>query len=173
MIYLTLFLEFFKIGLFAIGGGMVTIPFLFDLTNKYPWFSSEELTGMIGLSESTPGPIGVNMATFAGISAASTVIGGIVATIGLITPSVIIIMIIARAMKKYKNNQAINNILTGIRPAVLALILGAGVEVAKVSFAKPLDFVVFIGLFGLIFYFKRNPIVYILASAVIGVVLQL
>ena len=95
MLYLTLFFEFFKIGLFAIGGGLVTVPFLFDLTEHYSWFTASELADMIAVSESTPGPLGVNMATFAGFNAAG-VSGAAVSTFGLVLPTVIIIVIIAR-----------------------------------------------------------------------------
>jgi len=91
MIYLILFGEFFKIGLLAIGGGLVTVPFLYEMAENYAWFDTLELTNMIAVSESTPGPIGVNMATYAGFSAAG-IMGGIIATLGLITPSMIIIV---------------------------------------------------------------------------------
>ena len=94
MIYWLLFYEFFKIGLFAIGGGLVTVPFLFNLSEAYGWFSAKELTDMIAVAEATPGPLGVNMATFAGFSPAG-VWGAIVATLGLITPSIIIIIMVA------------------------------------------------------------------------------
>ena len=90
MIFLRLFWEFFKTGLFAIGGGMATVPFLFDISARTSWFTPSELANMIAISESTPGPIGVNMATYVGFETAG-ILGGLVATIGLVTPSVIII----------------------------------------------------------------------------------
>ena len=91
MTYLYLFLEFFKIGLFAIGGGPATLPFLMDLTEKYDWYTMTDLTNMVAVSESTPGPIGINMATYAGFNAAGTP-GGIVATMSLVLPSIIVII---------------------------------------------------------------------------------
>ena len=94
MIYLSLFFEFFKIGLFAVGGGLATIPFLYALTDKYTWFTKEILGNMIAIAESTPGPVGVNMATYGGINAAG-VLGGITATLGLVFPSVVIIIFVA------------------------------------------------------------------------------
>ena len=103
MIYIQLFCEFFKIGLFAVGGGLATLPFLYDLASKYPWFDATMLPNMIAISESTPGPIGVNMATYAGFSATG-IIGGIIATLGLVTPSIMIIMIIASFLNKFKEN---------------------------------------------------------------------
>ena len=95
MTYLILFLEFFKIGLFAVGGGLATLPFLSELAGKYPWFDESMLGNMIAVSQSTPGPIGINMATYAGFNAGG-VLGGLVATIGIVTPSVIIILIVKK-----------------------------------------------------------------------------
>ena len=131
MIYAILFVQFFKIGLFAIGGGLVTVPFLFDLAEHYPWFTAAELADMIAISESTPGPLGVNMATYAGFKAAG-VFGGAIATIGLTFPSVVIIILIAKLLKTFKDNPNVRSILTGIRPAVIALIcLAAKTEDTK------------------------------------------
>ena len=132
MIYWLLFFEFFKIGLFAIGGGLVTVPFLFDLAEHYPWFNASDLADMIAISESTPGPLGVNMATFAGFKAAG-VSGALTATLGLVFPSVVIIMILSKLLKKFRDNPLVCSILAGIRPAVIALILFAGIEIAKLA----------------------------------------
>ena len=101
MIYLILAFEFFKIGLFSIGGGMATLPFLMDLTNKYDWFTVSELTNMVAISESTPGPVGINMATYAGYNAAG-VLGAIVATLALTAPAWIIIILIAKFLENLK-----------------------------------------------------------------------
>ena len=90
---LILFLEFFKIGLFSVGGGLATLPFLYDLADKYPWLSASQIPDMIAISESTPGPLGVNMATYAGFHCAGP-LGSVIATAGLVTPSVIVIIIV-------------------------------------------------------------------------------
>lgn len=172
MIYITLFIEFFKIGLFAIGGGAATIPFLFDLSKKYNWFSFEELTNMIAVAESTPGPIGVNMATFAGFQTAG-ILGGIIATIGLITPSVIIIVLIAKLLKNYAQNQNFRLVLNSIRPAVLALIIFALMSIVKISIVDYLSFGVFFILTIVMLKYKKSPILYILLSAIIGIILKL
>ena len=108
MIYFLLFIEFFKIGLFSVGGGLATIPFLYDLANKYTWFDHNMLTDMIAVAESTPGPIGVNMATFAGFHSAG-ILGGIIATLGLILPSIIVIIIIANFLNKFKESKAVDS----------------------------------------------------------------
>ncbi len=104
MIYFQLFFEFFKTGLFAVGGGMATLPFLYDMAEKTEWFTSGQLADMIAVSESTPGPIGVNMATYVGFTTAG-IGGAIIATIGLITPSIIIIIIISYFLKSFRENK--------------------------------------------------------------------
>ena len=169
MIYWILFWEFFKIGLLAIGGGLVTVPFLYDLSTVYPWFSAQELTDMIAVSESTPGPIGVNMATFAGFRAAG-IFGGIVATFGLLLPSMIIIILLARYLKKHPNNLQFESVLKSIRPVALALISFGALFIARAFVADWLT----AGLIGVIFliihYVKLNPILYICGGIIGGLV---
>ncbi len=172
MIYVTLFYEFFKIGLFAIGGGLVTVPFLFDLAEIYPWFTTKDLADMIAISESTPGPLGVNMATFAGFKAAG-ISGAIIATLGLVSPSVIIIMLISKILKKFRNNIWVDSLLSGIRPAVIALILFAGWEVAKLAIIDWKTGLIFASFWLAIHFYKRSPIFYIIISAGIGIIFQL
>ncbi len=172
MIYGLLFWEFFKIGLFAIGGGMVTIPFLFDLTKKYNWFSAEDLTNMIAVSQSTPGPVGVNMATYAGFQTAG-VWGGIVATFGVVLPSVIIVIGVSKLLGRYKDSPWVIEIMAAIRPAVVALILLAGVELLKLSVTDRISALFGGAFFLMVYFFKKSPIFYIVLSAVLGVVLKL
>ena len=172
MIYWLLFYEFFKIGLFAIGGGAVTIPFLFDLSEKYHWFTTEQLVNMIAVSESTPGPLGVNMATFTGYQTAG-VLGGIIATFGLTLPSVIIIILIAKLLKRFADNPRVQTLLSSIRPGVLALIIFAGWQIARISVTNWLSAAIFAGILLANRFFKSSPIFYILLSAIIGIVLQL
>lgn len=172
MTYILLFLEFFKIGLFAIGGGLVTVPFLFDLTEKYSWFSAAELTDMIAIAESTPGPIGVNVATYAGFNAAG-VLGGIIATFGLVLPSVIIIILIAKLMNKYQCNRRVNTLLDGVRPAVIALIIFAGIGLAKFTLIDVMSCALFAFLFASMRFYKKSPILYLGLSAIAGILLQL
>lgn len=172
MIYGILFFEFFKVGLFAIGGGLVTIPFLFDLSQRFDWFSMTELTNMIAVSESTPGPIGINMATFAGFSAAGFV-GGFFATVGLVFPSVVIMILIAKMMAKYSCNVRVQNILGGIRPAVLALILFAGLQIAKIALTGSAELLFFAAFLAMIRIWKKSPILYICLAAVLGIIFQM
>jgi chromate transporter len=172
MILATLFGEFFKIGLFAVGGGLVTIPFLFELTKKYNWFTAQELMDMIAVSQSTPGPVGINMATYAGFKAASFE-GGITATFGLVLPSLIIVILVSRLLNRYSENAFVWDIMTAIRPAGIALILHAGIELFTLS-AKDYFSVAFVFcFFVLIYFYKKSPVFYIILSAVLGVVLKL
>lgn len=136
MIFLRLFFEFFKVGLFAIGGGLATIPFLSDMGARTGWFSAGDLANMIAISESTPGPIGVNMATYVGFHTAG-VVGGIVATVGLIFPSVVIILIIAGFLEKFRQSKAVDAVFYGLRAASVALITAALLQVAKIALLTP------------------------------------
>ena len=130
MIYLQLAFEFFKIGLFSIGGGMATLPFLMDLTKKYNWYTASELANIVAISESTPGPVGVNMATYAGYNAAG-IPGALIATLSLTAPALIIIIIIARFLENFSENPTVKAVFYGIRPTVAALIGYAVWELLK------------------------------------------
>ncbi len=172
MTYLWLFIEFFKIGLFAIGGGLVTVPFLFNLAEKYDWFSKAELTNMIAVSESTPGPLGVNMATFAGFNTTG-IIGALLAVFGLVLPSVIIMIGVAKMMDKYSCNIRVKNILEGIRPAVLALILFAGLQVGRIAITGSVEILFFVALLAMMRIWKKSPILYLCLAAVLGMAFKL
>ena len=129
MVLLQLFFEFCRVGLFSVGGGLATIPFLTDLGERTGWFTSGQLADMIAISESTPGPMGVNMATYVGFETAGLP-GAVIATLGLITPSIIIIMIIAGFLQKFRQSKTVDAIFQGLRPASTALIAAAGLSVA-------------------------------------------
>ncbi len=187
MIYLVLFLEFFKIGLFTIGGGLACLPFLYELAEKYIWINKSMIADMIAISQSTPGPIGINMATYAGYQGGG-ILGGIIATIGIVAPSFIIIIIIAHYLKKFKDSKIVKLIFKGLRPAVTALIGVACFEIMKISIFtldkfkithKIFDIVDLknLFLFGALFYiinkFDKHPIIYILLGAIIGIVFKL
>lgn len=137
MILLRLFWEFFKTGLFAVGGGMATVPFLQDISAKTGWYTSGQLADMIAVSESTPGPLGVNMATYVGYTVGSQqlggagmgVVGAIVSTLGLIFPSIVVILIIGYFLKRFRDSKLVDSALYGLRPASVALISAAGVDI--------------------------------------------
>ena len=129
MILLRLYLEFARTGLFAVGGGLATIPFLQDMGERTGWFTDQMLTTMIAVSESTPGPIGVNMATYAGFTTAG-IPGALAATLGLLTPSLVVILIVARFLEKFRSSRTVDAVFYGLRPASTALIASAGLTVA-------------------------------------------
>ncbi|TGY66895.1 chromate transporter [Dubosiella muris] len=183
----TLFIEFFKTGLFALGGGLATIPFLYEMMDTYHWFTTNDLMNMIAVSESTPGAMGVNMATYVGYQAmGNSLIGGIVTTIGLVTPSVIVICVVAKFLKAFKESHWVQDFFYGLRPAVTAMIAtaGLGVFVAMVFPNQDLSFGslsiswIHLGFFALLFlgttfYKKMHPIVMIVLCACIGILFSL
>ena len=132
MIFLQLFYEFFKTGLFAIGGGLATYPFLSDMGERTGWFTQAELANMLAVSESTPGPIGVNMATYVGFTS-SGIPGAIIATVGLITPSIIVILIIAAFLRAFRDSRYVKAAFYGLRPASTGLITASGLSVAATT----------------------------------------
>ena len=127
-IYLQLYWEFFKTGLFAIGGGMATLPFLKDIGASTGWYTYSDLMNMLAVSESTPGPIGINMATYVGYLV-GWLPGAVIATLGEVTPSIIVILLIAVLLKNFQDNQYVNWAFYGLRPASTGLIGGACVAV--------------------------------------------
>ncbi len=188
MIFIRLFYEFFKAGLFAIGGGMATLPFLYNISDKTGWFTYGQLADMVAISESTPGPIGVNMATYVGFTTAG-IPGAVVATVGLITPSIIIILIIAGFLKSFKDSKYVQNAFYGLRPASTGLIAAACLSVftlimfnkeAYESSGDPMQLISLPNILLLIvlYYFTAvckktkglHPVVFIAASAVIGII---
>ena len=185
MTYLRLFFEFFKTGLFAIGGGLATIPFLNEIGIKTGWFTTTELTNMIAISESTPGPIGINMATYVGYTVAGLP-GSLIATIGEITPCIIIILLISTAMSKYKDNKYINNAMVGIRAVSIGLLFYATLTVISSTlinlnlFKQTKNFfdlfdlrILFI--FAFTFFLskkvKMHPVFYLLIAALLGIII--
>ena len=189
MIYLQLFFEFFKTGLFAIGGGLATLPFLQEMSVKTGWFTLAELTDMIAVSESTPGPIGVNMATYAGFTTAG-VPGSVIATLGLITPSVIIILIVAGFLKRFKDSPAVAAAFSGLRPASSALIAAVllsllasnflnleaweGFKAASLGVLKWQHLLIGMLVFvGTKIWKKLHPAFFLLFGAAAGIILQL
>lgn len=194
MLYLRLFYEFFKTGLFAVGGGMATIPFLYDMADATGWFSYNDLANMIAVGESTPGPIGVNMATYVGYVTGRNaggipcaILGAVVATLGLITPSIIIILVVAAFLKSFRNNCYVESAFYGLRPASTGLIAAAGLSVVVSNLFFPdalaqgfsLAFFNWKGwILAVVLWLLTNkvkqtkglhPILFILASAVVGV----
>lgn len=197
MLFLQLYWKFFTTGLFAIGGGMATIPFLYNISDTTNWFSYNDLANMIAVSESTPGPIGINMATYVGFITGSNqggsvygILGAVIATLGLITPSIIVILLIAAFLKNFKDNKYVKNAFYGLRPASTGLISAAGLGVFittlftddlttgfNLSHINWKGWILAIVLWLLTNKVKKtkglHPIVFILASAISGIVFSM
>ena len=182
MILLQLFFEFFKTGLFAVGGGMATLPFLYDISDRTGWFTHAQLADMVAVSESTPGPIGVNMATYVGFLSGG-VGGAVVATLGLVTPSIIVILIVSAFLQRFRDSKYVEGAFYGLRPASTAMIFAALLLVTRAAFfphGSAADWrlfalaIVLLALTdGIKATKKLHPIVFIAASAAVGVALRL
>lgn len=192
MTYLLLFAEFFKIGLFSFGGGYATLPFLYHMSETYHWFSADELLRMLAVSSITPGPVGMNVATFAGFKTGG-ILGSIIATMAIMVPSFMIVIFISKMLKKFRDNFYIKSALYALRPATAAMIAAVGVRLFKGSiilalpkgFSEFFDifykigefvdikaFVLFLFLFILSLKLKRDPLIYLLIGAIFGVLLH-
>ncbi len=188
MIILRLWWEFFKIGMFSVGGGMATLPFLYDISDRTGWFSYDQIADMLAVSESTPGPIGINMATYTGFTTAGFW-GSLAATLGIITPGIIIVLLIVAVLDRFRKNKYVEAAFYGLRPASTGLIAAAGVLVVEIALlnldifkesGKILE--VFnwkaIGLAALLLVLTRwfkptkklHPVVFIAFSAAVGIV---
>ena len=191
MIYLRLFWEYFKAGLFAVGGGMATIPFLYEISDRTGWFTHRDLANLLAVSESTPGPIGVNMATYVGYvtgmkegGVMNAILGALTASIGLVMPSLIVILIVAAMLKRFKNSPLVQKTFYGLRPASTGLIAAAGLSVAisnlydgaasSVNWKGCILAVVLWALTNKVGKTKKlHPIVFIGFSALVGIVFSM
>lgn len=176
MLIIKVIIEFFKTGLFAVGGGLATIPFLKEMSINYNWFSLEELHTMISIAESTPGPIGVNMATYVGFNQFG-IFGGLITTLSLVAPSIIVIMIVSSIMDKFKESQIIKTIFKYLRAAVLGLIIYAVIDVFKgtlfneITFINVKQMIAYVGMLIFSCKFKKlSPIITIVICALLGII---
>ncbi len=175
---LLMFFTFFKIGLFAVGGGLATLPFLYDLAEQYNWISVSDITNMIAISESTPGPIGINMATYVGYLH-SGVLGAVIMPLGEVAPSLIIIIIISKFLQKFRESSVFDDVFYGLRPASVGMIMAAGLSIVRIAFFGDAlsDFfwqgaILAVVLFVAMRKFKLHPVFYIAISAVVGIIFK-
>ncbi|MDR0908255.1 MAG: chromate transporter [Spirochaetaceae bacterium] len=191
MLLLKLFAEYLYIGLFSVGGGLATLPFIYRLADKYPWLSAEQVGNIQAVAQSGPGAIGVNMAAQVGFYDGATagllpsITASFVAALGLITPSIIIIIIVARILLRFKESALVGNIFTGLRPAACGLLAAAGFGAIKLclfaysqatqwfTWFKWPEIIIFIAMCTLVRAFKWHPVVYIVIAGVVGIVLKL
>lgn len=188
LLLLELFARFFSVGLFSVGGGLATLPFLQSMGEATGWFNAADISNMVAISESTPGPLGINMATYVGFHIAG-VPGAILAPVGLVTPSVIIIIIISKILVKFRDSKYVDNAFYGLRAASVGLISAACYEVAKIAFynteiyaqtqsiAQAINYksiILCVVTFIMIKIFKKvHPVVFILLAAVVGIIFHM
>lgn len=177
MLYLQLFITFFKIGLFGFGGGAAMLSLIqFEVVEHYGWITASEFTNMVAVSQVTPGPIGINCATYAGYLATGSILGSAVATISLVLPSFIIMMLLIMFMTKMKNNKIVDSVMSLLRPTVVGLIAAAALlliteETFGVGYRDWTAWLIFIGAFIATKWLKLSPILMILSAAVIGLII--
>ncbi|MBQ8722191.1 MAG: chromate transporter [Paludibacteraceae bacterium] len=177
MIYLQLFITFFKIGLFGFGGGAAMLSLIqFEVVEHYGWITASEFTNMVAVSQVTPGPIGINCATYAGYLATGSILGSAVATISLVLPSFIIMMLLIMFMTKMKNNKIVDSIMSLLRLTVVGLIAAAALlliteETFGAGYRDWTAWLIFIGAFIATKWLKLSPILMILSAAVIGLII--
>ena len=181
---LTMCWEFFKTGLLSVGGGLATLPFLYQMADRYPWFTRAQLSDMIAVSESTPGPMGVNMSTYAGFTAGG-IPGAVLATISLVLPSILVILIVARFLERFQESRIVKGLLFGLRPASVGLIAAAGFGILKLAlyfdWSRGLEgfisykALILMAAIAVLYHFQKkwHPIVFVGIGAVAGLVLSL
>lgn len=183
MIYLKLFLTFFKIGAFTFGGGYAMLPLIEEEITANGWMELSELVNFIAVSESTPGPFAINIATYVGSHVAPvSVLGSFCATLGVVLPSFVIILIVAKIYDKFKNSNIVKGVMTGLKPAVVGLIANAIISIAltvlfpasvSLSAFKSVEVYVSLLICGLctVLAFKKvHPIIIICIAAVMGII---
>lgn len=165
-----LFLQFFHVGVFSFGGGYATLPFLYDIADKFHWYSAKQLTDMLAISSITPGPVGVNVATFAGFTT-SGILGSLVATTAIILPSYIIVTIVFKVIDKFRTNRNIKGAIRGLKPAGCALLSAVGIKLLFTSNLHLLGTLILLGFLILSIKKKQDPLFYLGISAILGLLI--
>lgn len=169
-LFIQLFLQFFHVGVFSFGGGYATLPFLYDIAEKYHWYSAKQLTDMLAISSITPGPVGVNVATFAGF-ATSGILGSLIATTAIILPSYIIVTIVYKLLDKFKTNRNVKGAIRGLKPAGCALLSAVGIKLLFTSNLHLLGTLILVAFVVASLKQKHDPLFYLGISAVLGLVI--
>lgn len=191
MLLLYLFWEFLKVGAFTFGGGMATLPFLYDMSDRTGWFTYQQIADMLAVAESTPGPIGINMATYTGFNVAG-IPGSLVATVAVIIPGIIIVLLVCKILDKFRNNKYVEAVFYALRPTSVGLIAAAGAIVVSITLInigaytesgliheffnfKAIILAVFIWIFSRVLKYtkKLHPVFFIFSSAILGIILKL
>ncbi|MCC8188152.1 MAG: chromate transporter [Bacteroides sp.] len=181
MIYLQLFYTFFKIGLFNFGGGYAMLSLIQgEVVTHHGWITAQEFTDIVAISQSTPGPIGINAATYVGYSASGSAWGSVVATFAVVLPSLILMLIISKYFMKYQKHPAVESVFKGLRPAAVGLLAAAALVLMNVeNFGSPtrdtfqfiVSVIIFLAAFIGTYRFKVNPILMIVVCGIVGLIL--
>lgn len=172
MIYIRLILEYFKIGLFSFGGGYATLPFLYHISENFHWFSTKQLSDMIAVSSITPGPVGVNVATYSGYTTGG-IFGALLATFALILPSLIIVVIVAKLLAKFRENKYVKAAIYALKPAGCGLLAAVAIQLFRENISQIWAYILFFGLIIMSVKVKKDPLVYLGLSALVGLSLGL
>ncbi|MBR2430757.1 chromate transporter [bacterium] len=168
MIYLNLFFEFFKIGLFSFGGGYATLPFLYHISNTHNWYSLDELARIAAIASITPGPIGINMATYAGLKTAG-LFGSILSTIAIILPSFILIVLINKLLNKLIKSFFLDSIIETLKPIGCALLVAVAIKLLSNEIKNPTSLALLFILILISWKTKKSPLFCIVISAIFGI----
>ena len=181
MIYLQLFYTFFKIGLFGFGGGYAMLSMIQgEVVTRYNWVSSQEFTDIVAISQMTPGPIGINAATYVGFTSTGSIWGSVIATFAVVLPSFILMLTISKFFLKYQKHPAVESVFSGLRPAAVGLLASAALVLMNTeNFGSPTKdtytFVISVIIFLVAFIgtkkYKANPILMIIACGIAGLIL--
>ena len=171
MIYLLLCMEFFRIGLFSFGGGYATIPFLYGISQAYGWYSPEELTRMIAIASMTPGPVGINTATYAGLKSAD-IAGAVLATVSEMLPSLFLVIFVAKLLKKFSGNFYVKSMLETLKPVSCALLISVAAALLSRHAGDIKGIILFVLLFFAVRKIKLSPTGCILFAAAMGLAVQ-
>ena len=172
MIYLNLIYEFFKIGLFSFGGGYATIPFLYQISLEYGWYSVQELTKMVAVASVTPGPVGINVATYAGMKTAG-ILGSVFATISEMIPSLILVIIVSKLLKKFNENFFVKSLIETLKPVSCALLTAVAVNLLSPFIGDIKAIILLIVLLLLSWKSKKDPLFYMLIAGIVGIIIKL
>lgn len=166
-LYIQLFLQFFHIGLFSFGGGYATLPFLYNIADTFHWYTSKQLTDMLAIASITPGPVGINVATFAGFTT-SGILGALIATTAIILPSFIIVTIVSKMLDKFRTNKYVQSAIQGLKASGCALLTAVGIKLLFTSNLHLLGTILLL-LFVISSFIKKfDPLLYLGISALIG-----
>lgn len=171
MLYFQLFYEFFKIGSLSFGGGYATIPFLYHISQTYQWFTPDDLEKMIAIASITPGPVGMNMATFSGLQT-SGIVGSLIATAGIAIPALIIVIFVSKLLNKFSDNFYVKAAIYGLKPASCALLASVAINLMRSNIINISAAIVFVLFLLISLRTKKDPLFYLASTGLIGFILK-